>query len=205
MTNPYINTALFTTVILHPSQLNNNLYLNIKQNLIDRLEKKCYKNYGYIIKIFKVLEIGDGKLVPEDISASVTYNVKFSCKLCHPLEDTYIICKIEQITDVFITLRSDPISVLITQERINGEKFYKDRYGNIKVKNGSTLTEGTFMKVKVLTKSLTNGETTIIVIGFLEDIATDDEVSKYYENIYQLDKQTQNLINLEEYVKKVVE
>ena len=56
MNNPFIDTILYTTVVLHPNQLNNNIYSNLKQTLIETLNKKCYKNYGYISEIYEILE-----------------------------------------------------------------------------------------------------------------------------------------------------
>ena len=54
--SPYINTELYTTVHLLPNQMNNKLYINLKKNLEEKVSKKCYKNYGYIMDVYKILD-----------------------------------------------------------------------------------------------------------------------------------------------------
>ena len=51
MNSASFKTVLDATVVITPSQLNNDLYMNIKDNLEKRLIGKCYKNYGLIEKI----------------------------------------------------------------------------------------------------------------------------------------------------------
>lgn len=199
MTSPYINTILYATTVLHPSLLNNDIYINIKQTLIDRLEKKCYKDYGYIVKIFQILEKKDGLIMSEDITASVTYNIKFSCQLCNPLEDMQIISKVDKITNVFISLKSDPILVFVTFDRINSDKFYRDYKGEIKIKNGGTLTVGTLVKLTVMAKSFANGDNHIIVIGYMDDVANNNEIAQYYNNFYQ-NNEGNEIVNIDEYL-----
>ena len=71
MINPFIDTALYTTVTLHPSELNNSIYTNIKQKLIKTHEGHCYKDYGYMSKIYEVLERDNGY-----------YSIRRSCFIC---------------------------------------------------------------------------------------------------------------------------
>ena len=136
MNNPFIDTMLYATVALHPSQLNNNIYSNLKQNLIEKYERRCYKDYGYICKIYEIIKRDNGILIPEDLNSSAIFKVKFSCRLCHPLENTQIICKVNQTTDLFISLVSEPIHIIVTtdSDRINSSVFYKDQYEK-KIKN----------------------------------------------------------------------
>src|ERR1700722_13785306 len=96
MLSPYINTKLFTLVTVMPNQMNNDIYSHMKSNLAQRLEGKCYRNFGYISKIYEILEHGDGVIEPENPTAAAAYNVKFTCRLCIPLKDKYIICKVEK-------------------------------------------------------------------------------------------------------------
>jgi hypothetical protein len=134
-----------------------------------------------------------GIMIPEDNSSSVTFKIKFSCRLCHPLENTRIICKVNQTADVFISLIRDPIHIIVTtgDDRINGNVFYKDHYEKkIKVKKTNDVLEpGTFVKATILSKAFTDKDKKIIAIGTLDDIATDEEIEKYYSEEYSQDKQ----------------
>ena len=109
MTSPYIDTKLYTTVILHPSQLNNEFYINLKGNLIEDIEKRCFGDYGYIIKIYEILQYSNGIIAAENSSASCSYDVEFSCRLCRPLKNKTIICEVEIINNVLIRLKNLPI------------------------------------------------------------------------------------------------
>ena len=53
--SPYINTKLYTNVILYPNQMNNDIYKNLKDNLIKSIENKCFIDYGYIIKVYEFI------------------------------------------------------------------------------------------------------------------------------------------------------
>lgn len=200
MNNPFIDTMLYTTIVLHPSQLNNNIYSNLKLNLTKTLEKKCYKKYGYISKIYEILERDNGIIVPEDITSSATFKIKFSCRLCHPLENTQVICKVNQTADVFVSLIRDPIHIIVTADgdRINGNIFYKDQYEKkIKIKKTNEVLEpGTFVKATILSKAFTDKDKKILAIGTLDDIATDAEIEKFYSEEYSPDKQ---FVDFDEY------
>jgi DNA-directed RNA polymerase subunit E'/Rpb7 len=200
MNNPFIDTILYTTVALHPSQLNNNIYSNLKQNLSNKLEKRCYKNYGYVSKIYEILERTNKNIIPEDNNACGIFNVKFSCRLCHPLENTQIICKVNLSNDVLVSLVRPPIHVIVStdDDRINHSIFMKDPHEKkIKVKKtGETLEKGMFVKTTILSKKFTDKDKRIIILGSLDDIATDEEIEQFYNEEYSSDKQ---IIDYEEY------
>ena len=47
--NPKNTMELSAKVVLHPSQLDNDIYNNLKENLSIRILNRCYKNFGLII------------------------------------------------------------------------------------------------------------------------------------------------------------
>jgi DNA-directed RNA polymerase subunit E'/Rpb7 len=188
MSNPFKDTILYTTVVLHPSQLNNNIYSNIKQNLMG-LVGKCYKRYGYISKIYEILERDMGCIRAEDPTASVEYKVKFSCRLCHPIEKSQIVCKINKITPVFISLVRDPIYITVplgNSGSFNENEFYWDAHRKqfIVRKTNEVLEANTFVKATILSKTFSDKDQTIFAIGHLDDIATDEDINKFYGDEY---------------------
>ena len=52
--NPYKKTILSTPIMISPDQMDNKMYIHVKANLINKLENKCYENYGYIEKIYNI-------------------------------------------------------------------------------------------------------------------------------------------------------
>lgn len=184
MNSPFINTILYTTITLHPSQLNNDIYPNLKKNLITKLEKKCYKNYGYISKIYEILEHDDGMILAEDPLAAPIYKVKFSCLLCHPLKNMQIICKAKQFTKLFIRLVREPMEILVTDDRISSNFEYSSITNQYRKKHGDYLSVGDFVKITVVGKIFTDKDKRIMVLGHLDDLATKEEIETYYADTY---------------------
>jgi DNA-directed RNA polymerase subunit E'/Rpb7 len=178
--SPYINTTLITPVMIQPNQMDNKLYTNIKYNLIRKLEGKCYLTYGYINKINKIEDISEGVVEAEDATCSIKFVVKFNCKLCYPIKNKYLICKIDRMNKTLISAINGPIKVIITPDKINKDIFYPDGDRNIRIKEKSKLIEPElYVKVLILQSTFSNYDTSIIAIGNLHDIATDDEIAMY--------------------------
>lgn len=182
MESPYYNTYLYTEVILNPNQMNNDIYKHLKDNLINKLNGKCYKGYGHISKIYAIEERKGGQIIPENPSAAAIYNVKFSCKLCKPLKNHTLICEVVDINKSVIHLINGPIHVFIMDgyAHVNQNNFVYDEKRNVylaKLENGKGIPvdAGTFVKVKVIASTIQDKNTKIIVIGTLESLATEKE------------------------------
>ena len=188
---PYFNTYLSTTVILHPSQMDNDIYKHLKNNLINDLQNKCYINFCYIEKIYKIEERSGGKIIPEDPSASASYDVKFSCKICRPLKDTTIVCEVVGISKTIIYLRNGPIYMLIFEGQINMDNFVYDEKRNVWLAYGASsyipgqgipIVEGSYVKAKITDTQIENKSTRILTLGTLENIATTKESNEIIES-----------------------
>ena len=202
MDSPYINTKLYANVTLYPNQMNNNIYLNLKKNLIDNVQKKNYGNYGYIIEVFEILSYNSNKIEAENTMASAIYDVQFSCRLCKPLKDMKIICQVDKLNKVLLRLKNGPIHMIITNDRINESVFFKDNYRNLRYKIGeksNVLSPGDFVKVNVLQLSFTAGDGDTTGIGFLENMASEAEINAFYKEEYD---NTDEFIDYDEYMKK---
>jgi DNA-directed RNA polymerase subunit E'/Rpb7 len=181
---PYRNVVLPAPVILEPIQLNNKFEHNIKSNLINSLEGKCFKDYGYITKIYKIVTHTKPIIEPESMTCTPITNVKFVHELCMPVNDKFIICKITQIVKELIRCENGPILSFISSDRINPEMFYKDSNRNFRTKSEvhPYLVKDLFVKIYIMGCNL-NFDKNIIAIGILHDLATDEEVKLYYKDI----------------------
>jgi DNA-directed RNA polymerase subunit E'/Rpb7 len=198
-TTPYINTELKCSVILHPYQMNNDIYINLKNNLEKKLVGKCYNEYGYVDKIIEIKSYKDGVIEAENIEGSALFMVHFSCKLCIPLKDTNIVCQIKQVNKVLITAYNGPILVVITNDRFNTEAFYKDVNNNIryKVKDKShMLEEGIYVVITIQSVRFFNGDENIKAIGFLKEIASDEAIKQSYDSKYS----DSNIVDITNYI-----
>jgi DNA-directed RNA polymerase subunit E'/Rpb7 len=177
--NPYINTNLASQVLLRPNQLDNNIYINMKKNLKTTLEGKCNK-YGFIQMIHKVLSHSDGLMVPEDLTGSVLFNIKYSALICIPIENTNIICKITNVENNLFTAQNGPILIVLKQSDVNTDIFSNDR-GVVMVKKlNKKLEKGDYVSVYIRNKRYYSGDTTIIAMARLENVPTESEIEKYF-------------------------
>ena len=190
--NPYINTSLSCPIMLLPNQMDNKMYIHLKSNLKNRLESKCYKNYGFVNKIYSIEETSDGIIEAEDPSCSAKITLRFTCSLCLPIVGKEIICKIDRMNKALIGAINGPIKAIITTDKINKDNFFPDMNRNIRIKkNSEVLIPEMYIRVLVLSKSFGDYDKHIIVIAYLQDIATQDQINKFYlieNNIPDIDE-----------------
>ncbi len=185
--SPYINTTLVCPIMLYPSQMDNKIYLHLKTNLSNKLLGKCYKNYGYISKIYKINEISEGTIEDEDPICSSKIIVKFSCKLCIPSKNKEIICKIDRMNKALIGAINGPIKVIITPDKLNKDNFYSDINRNIRIKkNSEVLVPDMYIRILVLSFSFSDYDDKILAIGYLQDIANEMEIELYNKESFIL-------------------
>lgn len=178
----YVDTCLICPVMLFPNQMDNKIYLHIKDNLSNKLVGRCYKNYGFIKKIYKIDEISDGIIEPEDPTCSSKFVVKFSCRLCMPIRNKEIILKIDTMSKTVMGAINGPIQAIITPDKINMEKFFIDNNRNIRIRGTSDiLLPETYIRVLVLNSKFGDYEKSICVFGFLQDIANEQEKKMFLE------------------------
>lgn len=189
--SPYITTELTSSVSLEPSQMNNNIYKNLKNNLIKRFEGRCFKDFGFIVKIYDISKYSDGYIVAENPKSAARFYITFTCKLCYPLLRKQIICKIDKANRLIMRLNNGPINILVTtKDRINKNVFFIDtKTGNLMAKKeGKSIpvTIGSYVKVSIESRQFNDQDSMIMAMGFLEDVATDDEVKKSYEKEFDM-------------------
>lgn len=199
MDTPYINTKLITDVMLRPDQMDNRFYINLKRNLESKLLKKCYNEYGYIVDIYEIIAYRPGNIYSENSTASASFNLEFSCRLCRPIKNQVIICQVDHVSKVLVTASNGPILVIITNDRINDELFFTDNNNNIRYKktSGSKILESKeFIKVTIISVVFNHGDDKIKAMGLLTNMATDEEIKQFYADLYEKDKD--NLVNISE-------
>jgi DNA-directed RNA polymerase subunit E'/Rpb7 len=197
--NPSTITTLVSPVMLLPNQMDNKMYIHLKSNLKNKLEGKCYKNYGFINKIFTIDETSDGIIEAEDPTCSAKIIVKFTCSLCLPIVNKEIICKIDRINKALIMAINGPIKTIITVDKINKEHFFPDPNRNIRIKgNSDVLVPNMYIRIIVLSKSFSDHDRNIIVIGYLQDMASKNEIEQYLEQNTENNLEQNNFMDEED-------
>jgi len=198
--SPYINTKLTTSVLLHPYQMDNKIYINLKKNLENKIVGKCFSKYGYVMNIIEILNYKDGIIEAENTESSALFDLEFSCKICTPLKNTSIICQVDKVNKLLITAANGPILVVITNDRINNQVFFKDKNNNIryKVENESKILQpNDFIKVTLQTIQFYDGDEKIKAIGFIENIATEEETKNFYADQY---KEMEKIVEFDDHI-----
>lgn len=181
--SPYIETSLKCPIMLTPTQMDNKLQLHLKSNLNNTVKGRCYLNYGHIIKINKIEEISDGIIEEEDSTCSAKFCVKFSCRLCYPIKNKEIICKIDRMNKALISGINGPIKAIITPDKINKEKFFQDNERNIRIKSTSQILDTEmYIRVLILASTFNHYDIDIIVISHLQDMATEEEIKSFQKD-----------------------
>ena len=166
----YVNTLIETKELLYAYQMNNDLEYHIKQNLIKNYEKKCYKNYGYISKIYKINEINQKQIISEDIQSSQFFDVVFTCKLYYVIRGKELICKIDKTTEKLSTAVNGPVIVMITMDCIDSSLSKK-----------AVLIKGVYVRALIRGFTFEDKSKTIIAKGYILSIASPEEVKKFYD------------------------
>ena len=182
MDSPYLNTILSTNVTLKPNQMNNNIYLNLKENLMKSLKGRNFNNCGYVVDIVGILSYNDNVIEAENTMAAAVYNVEFSCRLCKPVEGMKIICQVDKLNEAFIRLINGPLYVIVNSDRINSNVFFRDNNENLRYRDGKQsiiLRVGDYVKVAL--KQLSFHAKDILSIGFLENMADTNEIKQYFD------------------------
>ena len=178
--SPYVICQLEIPIELKAFQMDNNIYQHLKDNLIKMYEKKCMKSYGYIEKIYSIEEIDNGIIEFENMSCSAIYKCKFNCKLCIPIVQKEIICKIEIYREQLGIAINGGIKASILPYKINKNNFYTDQNLEIRIKqNSELLKKDDYIKILVTQLVFSDKDTNIIVVGFLQDMATVKEIEMY--------------------------
>jgi hypothetical protein len=68
-------------------------------------------------------------------------------------------------------------------DKINKERFFPDMNRNIRVKGTSeVIVPNMYIKIIILSRSFSDYDKNILVIGFMQDIATEEEIKEYMGN-----------------------
>jgi DNA-directed RNA polymerase subunit E'/Rpb7 len=183
----FVDLTLHDIIPAEPWQLNNELYLHLKQNLKNKVEKRCI-DAGYICRISDIVDYKDGYMLAEDFSGNVMFKIKYNAKACIVVPNIQIICKINQMVKGIIVANNGPVVVLIKYIDINTNVFKIGNTGNVvHVKSNKQLAQDVYIKITVKSKKSYNGESQLGVIGYIEDLATDEQINEYMYKEYDDD------------------
>lgn len=186
LVKPIKAVELKTDVMLRPSQLNNDIYLNLKANVRSLVEGKCTTD-ALVMTVHEVVHYDTGLVEADNFSASVRFKVRYLATICNPVKDMTIVGTVSpkntKDTKGHFLIEYGPILIFVLRDErgINPAKFRVDALGNITptAKPDTHLSPDTHVKVRLLAVNINRNDTRIICWGFIEDMATEEEHHKY--------------------------
>ena len=182
--DPCKDKILYTKIILHPNQMNNDIYINLKKNLIEKLEGKCITD-GYIIKIYKILEYTNGIIDGENFTGAAVFNIKYLAKVCMAIKETTIVAKItEYLPNANFALGEygNIMKIIFTKNErdINIRVFTITSDKNIlHIQSQKKLQLNDYVKLQLKTIRYYHNDIYIKCMAFLDDYPSIDEIEKF--------------------------
>lgn len=185
LVNPNQIIELKVTVSIPPTSLDNDIFISLNRRLKDMVEGKCFGEYGYIQRVINILNYSQNTIPIEDLGANCLFDVDFTAKICLPIMNERVVCYIKNLSQDLIRCVGGPFDIFITKDNINSMKFIRNNRMELMNKETNELiNENEFVIISIIEYLIINGERKITVRGFLEEMATEDDIYKYYDNEY---------------------
>ena len=187
MSNPYYRITISDRVRLHPRGMNNNILENIKAEAEKEYNNKCYKDYGYIDGIYKIVEDPRGVIQAEDSTASGLYYVTMECRMLVPIPNELIYASITGINEKMIIAETGQLKIIIYEKSINKDniKYMKNAYYPVDAEgkpSGPAISVGSPVIIKLLATKIVPTKTQIMGLGMLESVVKTEDYDKVHTN-----------------------
>ncbi len=176
--NPYRLINQKTRISIEPFHMNSDIENNMKNILKEKVEKKC-NEYGYVDTVYRIIKYSECVMPPENLNGCAISFVTYHCKLCIPIENTIIIGIIKVISQELIVATNGPLMIFIPKENVDTNIWgISDNYINKKTKNKLLIDD--YIKIQIMAKRINQNDIQIKIIGYLINLASQEEVDTYY-------------------------
>ena len=176
--NPYRLINQRTRISVEPYHMNSNIENNMTDIVKENVEKKC-NEVGYVDTVYRILKYSEGIMPPENLNGCAIYDITYHCKICIPIEKTIIVGIIKVISQELIVATNGPLMIFIPKENIDTNAWdIPDNYVNKKTKKKLMIDD--YIKIQIMAKRINQNDIQIKIIGYLIDIASPEDVDKYY-------------------------
>jgi DNA-directed RNA polymerase subunit E'/Rpb7 len=176
--NPYRLINQKTRISIEPFHMNSDIENNMKNILKEKVEKKC-NEYGYVDTVYRIIKYSECVMPPENLNGCAISFVTYHCKLCIPIENTIIIGIIKVISQELIVATNGPLMIFIPKENIDTNIWdIPDNYVNKKTKKRLLIDD--YIKIQIMAKRINQNDIQIKIIGYLINLASQEEIDTYY-------------------------
>ena len=182
LVKPVKPVELVTDVMLHPRQLNNDIYLNLKANLKALVEGRCTTD-ALVLNVHKVIDYNQGTIEAENFSGAVRFKVRYLATVCNPVQHMLIVGTVsEDSIPTLLVIEHGPIKVVVRRigSSINTSRFAVTDTGRvISSETKQEVGPGTTVKVMLSKVLIKQRAEKILCDGYLDGIATPEEALRY--------------------------
>lgn len=144
-----------------PTKFDLDLNEAVKQSLQETIEGKIDGEVGVFLTVTEVVNIGEGKIIPED--GAIFYPAEFKTLVYRPELNEVALGEIVDITEFGAFTRIGPIDALAHVSQVMDDRIVYDQKNAILSgrKTGNKLTEGDIVRVRVVGVSLGKGRSKV--------------------------------------------
>ncbi len=144
-----------------PTKFDLELSRAVKESLQETIEGRMNPDIGVFLAVTDVMNIGEGKIVPED--GAVHYPVEYKILIFRPEPNEILIGEVVDITEFGAFTRIGPLDALIHVSQIMDDKLSYDAKNAVLTgkKTAYKLKEGDLVRARVVGVSLGKGRSKI--------------------------------------------
>ncbi|MBI2579280.1 MAG: DNA-directed RNA polymerase [Candidatus Aenigmarchaeota archaeon] len=144
-----------------PTKFDMELNQAVKESLQDQFEGKLNPDIGVFLVVTEVLNVGEGKIIPED--GAIYYPAEFRVMIFKPEINEVMLGEVVDITEFGAFTRIGPIDALVHVSQIMDDKIAYDGKNAVFTgkKTGYRLKEGDIIRTRVVGVSLGKGRNKI--------------------------------------------
>ena len=146
---------------VQPTKFDMELNKAVKESLQETLEGRLNPDIGVYLAITEILNVGEGKIIPED--AAIHYPVEFKMLVYKPDVNEIVIGEVVDITEFGAFTRIGPLDALVHVSQIMDDKLNYDAKSAIFTgrKTSYRLKEGDLIRGRIVSVSLGKGRSKI--------------------------------------------
>lgn len=174
---PPLKTMAFTArVMLHPHQMNEDIYLNLKSNLVRQVQGRCNK-LAFVHRVHKILDYTLGELEAENFCGSAVYSMRYLASAAVVSPGMRIVARVTSNPSFFLAANG-PIHCIVHRKRSDiGASFLVDSKQVVDEQSGEVVRDGTLVVVVLNQVRFSQDDVKVLAIGFLDRLATADEAA----------------------------
>lgn len=125
LTRPYVVTTNYTRVKLLPHELDNDLYINLKNRLIERVEGRCNK-LNYVCRVYDLTIDSRGEVELEDEHCGAVFNVTYTAMVCKLVRGMLVVATVAKTNPKVLVTSNRGFVGMALVDSLNKERFYFD-------------------------------------------------------------------------------